>query len=310
MYSDPPRAALYYLGSVFFFALASNLTVRLVPGFSSILIMGLRCLFGGGILWLWALSFERPFNWSFLPTAPFWLWFGAFVWTLFFYALAFTSTALEGVFLIVSTMPLFVIGIDYSLDRSSLDARLITPILVMFFTALAASIYSFVMSGTETKAWVLIAAMTATFSHAVWVVVGRTVQLRAKFSLPATRASVMFLIGGVILGVASALTTRIEQDLRSPFFKTNFYEYATASEWLTLGLAGIFSAVTVLFVTHALRRDRAANVIPYHYTFGVWGLVFAIPNRSDWSIQVLFVPMTAAAIIAGCSVWLYLRRTA
>jgi drug/metabolite transporter (DMT)-like permease len=286
---DPWRAAIFYLISVLLFASASTVTAWLVPNFSVFLIMGLRTLVGSAVLLLIALLFRSTLDFSFLLTGQFWAWSGVFILALLFYGIAFTTQALEGVFLVVATMPIVVIVIEMFLNRSALPRTLFFPIGVMFGAAFLGSMHSFYLAKNSAPLYVWTAAVTATLLHAVWVVWGG----RLPSPAPAARACVMFAAAGSCLSFASSLS---------------FFHYATEDDWQYLLAAGVLSAFTVFMVIHALRRDRASYVIPYHYTFGIWGLIFGLPKRTEWGLSELMVPATAAFIIGASSIWLYRRR--
>ena len=309
---DPKRAALWYLLSVAFFAAASHLTARLVPHTSVTVIMGLRTFVGSTLLWLIVLA-ERKIALQVFLSKYFWLWTLMFTITVLFYGVAFTSPSIDDVLIIAALMPLAVIAIDYVGDRSTFRRQILPPALLMFAAAALPSAYKLWRGQSElVLSFATGFAFVAMINHAIWLVLGRSVQKRAGGTSEAARAAVMFTLGWICLGGLSEFNViqELEKGLRGRIFRTNFLHYAEDWEYWTLTISGLCSAATVFCVTRALKRDRPSNVISYHYSLAVWTFFFSLldPLAPSQQVDTRIVTAITALTIAAGSYWLYRSR--
>src|SRR5580693_7696622 len=102
MRSETRLGAVYYLLSVFCFALASHLTARLVPNLSATVVMGLRTFVSSLCLWPLVVG-ERRFDSGIVLNKHVWVWAGMFTVTVFCYGMAFTAPLIDDVLLISAT---------------------------------------------------------------------------------------------------------------------------------------------------------------------------------------------------------------
>jgi drug/metabolite transporter (DMT)-like permease len=277
-------------------------------------ILGFRTLVAAFCLLAYVAIFERRLSTRTLGTVTFWLWTGVFLCTVFLYGFAFVGRPLADVYLVTALMPIFVILIERIYYGRRLRRRLIPPIAVMFFAATLPHFYKMISGHSAlVLSWGTWFALLGAACHAIWIVIGRAVELDSPEASQATRASYMFLMGsmGLLFFANTDAALLIEQSIRGPIFHRSYLYFSYSSDHLNLLFAGLLSALSVLSLIKAISIDGPINIAPYQYTLAIWGAILTFlfasggpENTSD----VLSIMAVGALIVLLGAVWLHKRR--
>jgi drug/metabolite transporter (DMT)-like permease len=284
---------------------------RLTSYFSIFTILGLRTFVGGICLLAYVLILEGTFSTVTLKSLLFFWWTLLFVCTILLYGFAFAGRPLPDVYLLAALMPIFVIFIEITFFRRYFRLEAALPLGTMLLSAIAPSLYKIlVLRSTGIVSLGSFFAFGAAVVHAIWVVVGRVVQEDTQSASPAGRALYMFLIGGLLLIIASNIDAVhiVEASVRGLRFQTRYLEYAELPDNLNLFFTGFLAAASVLLLIYALSFDTPMNIAPYQYTVPAWATavtILAAPHDSENSATVLWIMAVSSCVIVACAFWLH-----
>jgi hypothetical protein len=153
-------------------------------------------------------------------------------------------------------------------------------------------------------------ALGAATVHAIWVVMGRVVQQDTQNGSAAGRTLYMFLIGALLLIIASNIEAVhvVEAAIRGVRFQPRYAEYAGLFDHLNLFFTGLLAAASVLLLIHALTFDTPINIAAYQYTVPIWATMITVflPQRdAENSPVVLLIMVLASSAIAVSAFWLH-----
>lgn len=307
-------AALLAVLSVGCFAGIGLFQQRLTSYFSVVTILAFRALAGAFFLGLYVAIFERVTSGTVFRSLLFYAWAAVFACTILLYGFAFSGRSLADVYLISALMPIFVIMIEWYLNRANFRRILLLPIGVMFICAIIPHGYK-VWSGHASLvlSWASFFALLGAACHAVWFVMGRLVARDTQPSSDANRAMYMCLVGAVPLLIASNTDAAfvVEATIRNHFSQPRYFLFAHGWDHMNLLCAALLSAMAVLLAIRAVGFDDPANVAPYQYTIAIWGTALTIlfaRGAPDNTIDVLGVMIVSSLAIAAGAVWLNVWR--
>jgi drug/metabolite transporter (DMT)-like permease len=305
-------AALLAIASVACFAGTGYFQQGLTAFFSVPVILALRILVGGCLLFLWVV-----WHWRFHPEVffakLFWIWTFFFITTVIAYGYAFTGRSLADVYLIVAVVPLLVIGLEWAFDGSSIEAGLWPPIGTMVFFAVLPILYRILFKGLPgPPLWSLWFALAGAAAHAGWLRYGGAMRKQhPQDNESALAVMYKFLFSGAVIYLVSIWPAAIkaEEHLREKHFGRQFFYQAFPWERRDLLLAGLCTALTVMLITKALKYDKASRLAPYQNLIAIWGVVIVlflptpIPTPPD-EIGIMGFSAVAIAVAA----WILYRR--